>query len=183
MTEIHYYNLTNGIEDLNQDHEARFVRIQSTLLEQKHFGQVIRELDNDLLMHLALGYKCVIHDKGSRNGKISRACWYGIPWIKYCLERAWLDIVPKIAPVKTYNLAQYFGQQYKKLDQSEKRKLLYFKKFAITDEINLEYICDHTTHDGDYRYYSNILKKFVLNNQNIGFPTMPLFRWESVIFK
>jgi hypothetical protein len=34
-----------------------FVRIQSTACEQQRFEQLMLELDADLLMHLALGYR------------------------------------------------------------------------------------------------------------------------------
>lgn len=182
MQEIHYYNLTNGLEDVaSAKNGARFIRIQSTQLEQKHFGLVIMDLDNDLLMHLALGYKCVIHDKASRSGNVSRACWYGIPWIKYCLERVWFNRIPKETIVKTFNLAKYFAQQYKKLGTSEKRKLKYYKKFLMTNSVNLEYQCCHTEHDGDHNYYRNLAEKFVLDNKIIEPRKIPFLRSKSWI--
>lgn len=58
-----YINLTNGVEAIpmlefwNEDY--RFIRIQSTICEQKNWDRLIQDLDYDFLMNLALGHKCI----------------------------------------------------------------------------------------------------------------------------
>lgn len=163
MNSIHYVNLTNGIEDISILEKCRFIRIQSTHLEQNHFEEVLMDLDNDLLMNLALGNKCIIHDKASRGGKLSRAVWYGIPWIRYALERAWFDKVPETVLVKSFNNAKYFDQLYRSLSASAKRKLKYYKKFLFCDHVEIGYVCDRTIHDGDHNYYRQILEETLIN--------------------
>lgn len=163
MNSIHYVNLTNGIEDIDKLKNYRFIRIQSTYLEQNHFEKVLIDLDNDFIMNLALGNKCIIHDKASRRGKLSRAVWYGIPWIRYALERAWFDKIPETVPVKSFNNAKYFDQLYRGLSASAKRKLEYYKKFLFCDHVEIDYACDRTVHDGDHEYYRQILEETLIN--------------------
>lgn len=163
MDIIHYINLTNGIEDIPRLKKYRFIRIQSTHLEQNHFEEVLMDLDNDLLMNLALGNKCIIHDKASRGGKLSRAIWYGIPWIRYALERAWFSKVPETVFVKSFNTAKYFDQLYRGLSASVKRKLKYYKKFLFCDHVEIGYVCDRTIHDGNHNYYRKILEETLIN--------------------
>ena len=163
MNSIHYVNLTNGIEDIDKLDNYRFIRIQSTHLEQNNFEEVLMNLDNDFIMNLALGNKCIIHDKASRGGKLSRAVWYGIPWIRYALERAWFDKVPETVLVKSFNNAKYFDQLYRSLSASAKRKLKYYKKFLFCDHVEIGYVCDRTIHDGDHNYYRRILEETLIN--------------------
>jgi len=80
----HFVNLTNGIEAipvLAQLGVASYgyVRIQSTLCEQNNMMGLVEALDDNLMMHLALGHTCCLWDLGSRNKKraIPRAQWYG----------------------------------------------------------------------------------------------------------
>lgn len=163
MDIIHYINLTNGIEDVPELEKYRFIRIQSTHLEQNHFEEVLMDLDNDLLMNLALGNKCIIHDKASRRGKLSRAVWYGIPWIRYVLERVWFGKTPENVFIKSCNNVKYFDKLYRSLSMPTKRKLKYYKKFLFCDHVELDYICDRTVHDGDHAYYRQILEETLVN--------------------
>lgn len=176
--EIHYCNLTNGIEDLNEypNIDFHFIRIQSTKLEQGLLEDILVDLDNDLLMNLALGNKCVIYDKASRNGETSRACWYGIPWISYCLERCWFYKKHDKVFVRNNNVQKYFDMKYNKLSNSTKRKLQYYKKFLNTTSIKLFYKCSKTTHDGDIKYYAQILQKirFYINIFGLLIPGLTL---------
>lgn len=156
---IHYINLTNGIEDIKNlaGENFSFIRIQSTNLEQGHLETVLTDLDNNFLMNLALGNKCIIHDRASRGGELSRAIWYGIPWIKYVLNRAWFNRRSEKIMVKTYNCIKYFDFVYNNLSTSTMRKINYYKKFLFCDNIDLEYVCSKTIYDGQYDYYKNIL--------------------------
>lgn len=163
---IHYIDLTNGIEDIKNlgGQNFSFIRIQSTSLEQGHLEAVLIDLDNDFLMNLALGNKCIVHDRASRKGELSRAIWYGLPWIKYVLERAWFNKKPDKVMVKTYNCIKYFDSMYNKLSISTMRKINYYKKFLFCSQIDLKYVCSKTTHDGQHSYYKNILATHLLEN-------------------
>lgn len=173
MNSIHYVNLTNGIEDIDKLDNCRFIRIQSTHLEQNHFEEVLMDLDNDLLMNLALGNKCIIHDKASRRGKLSRAVWYGIPWIRYALERAWFDKNPESVLVKNCNNIKYFDKLYRSLSMPTKRKLKYYKKFLFCDHVEIDYVCDRTIHDGDHEYYRQILEETLINAKETDRQNLP----------
>ena len=157
MKEICYVNLTNGIEAIPKlPLGYRFIRIQSTLCEQKCWDQVVRDLDYDFLMQLAFGNHCLIYDYSARKN-ISRALFQGLEFIKYVLNRRWFKNDPR-AYVKNMDVTPYFAQEYKKLSKTAKRKIDYFKKFLQTDKINVEGFCEHTNNDGNFSFYSSILQ-------------------------
>ena len=107
----HFINLTNGIEaiPLVKDNYS-FIRIQSTTCEQKRWDFLIQDLDNNLLMNLALGNKCIVYDFGARK-KVSRALYQGVELLKFVLNKRWLDI--DIVPnVKGHNCHTYFTEIY-----------------------------------------------------------------------
>lgn len=172
MSELLYINLTNGLEYLEdvpelQNTTTRFTRIQSTALEQGHMTEVIDDLDNDLLMNLAMGNRCLILDKASRSGKVSRALWFGVPWIKYVLERKWFGKVPdKCFLINGINVAKYFSDCYRKLPVRISRKIKYFKTYTNPNIgcVFLDYQSLSTTHDGDKEYYRKIVQNFVLKD-------------------
>ena len=157
----YYINLTNGLECLTEWKSLRFdfVRWQSSLLEQKHFKRFIQEVDNNILMHLALGRRCCIFDFTSRKmkGNASRACWQGVPWIIYCLNRAWF----KREPTFDYGMHICFKEKYRELDRPTKKRLKYYRKWLKTDEVDLGYICEATTHDSDLEYYQKLVRKYL----------------------
>ncbi len=155
-----YINLTNGIEALERWYlpNYTFIRIKSTYCEQKAWDSLILELDNDLLMNLALGNECYIFDYSNKH-LTPRSIWQGIPFIRYCLSVCWLDKEPKII-VREHNVTNYLRGCYYKLSKRTKAKLKYFKKFLNTDTINLHHISSRTTHDGDYIYY----RELIINN-------------------
>jgi len=146
--DYYYANLTNGIEML---HSGPFVRIQSTACEQKRWSFIIEDLENDLLLHLARGYHCVICDCG-HNGE-PRALWQGLPWIRYVLERVWLGHVTPVL-VRGHNVENYFAGQYEQLSVRAKTKLRYFRRFLATTEIFLRGQWRATEHDGQYHFYA-----------------------------
>ena len=150
---IQYANLSNGIELMPG---GRFVRIQSTACEQKRWSFIIADLDNDFLLHLAMGYHCIVYDCG-HNGE-PRALWQGLPWIRYVLERMWLRQSNQ-ATVRGHRVDGYFAEQYGLLTPRAKRKLRYFRKFLSTTEIALEGCWFKTEHDGDYPYYCQLLRE------------------------
>jgi len=67
----HYLNLSNGVEALDKllaagvpAEHISFCRIQSSQCEAQDFTGLISNLDNDMLVHLALGHECRIYDFG-----------------------------------------------------------------------------------------------------------------------
>lgn len=153
-----YLNLTNGIELLENLNslDFNFVRIQSTACEQKRWDFILQELDYNFLMHLALGENVIVVDYSAKKAQ-TRAVYQGLEFIKYTLNRYWLD--KDYTPcVKGFNCKEYFKEVYDKLDKRTFKKLDYFKKFLATSEINLKSKCFKTEHDGDYEYYSALLK-------------------------
>lgn len=135
----HFVNVANGIEclPLLEVHDFEFVRIQSTALEQRLMDHVLRDLDANLIMRLALGERCVIWDAGRRR-QLSRAQWQGLPWIKYALERSWS--LPRPTPtVCGENVSRLFDQDYRSLRKQTRARLSYFRRWLIHDqELQLE---------------------------------------------
>lgn len=156
-----YLNLTNGIEFLeNKLMHTRvydFIRIQSTACEQKRWDFILQDLDYGFLMDIALGYNVYVVDFGA-NKETSRAVYQGIEFIKYVLNRRWLNNIT-IPKVRGNDCANYFDECYRNLDKRTLKKLDYFKKFLLTETINLYGQSQSTSKDGDYEYYKNILKE------------------------
>ena len=116
----HFINLTNGIELLHSlVHDCgvipsaiSFCRIQSSHCETCDFQAVLREIDHNLLLRLAMGDVVIIHDCSSRDlhwpdviagnenmGETEssrplarghpRAIWWGAEWVRYALCTIW----------------------------------------------------------------------------------------------
>ena len=88
---------------------------------------------------------------------MSRAMYQGIEFIKYVLNRSWLDKEEK-AIVKGHNVTEYFRQEYNKLNESTKKKLDYMKKFLNTEEIHIETYCRKSCRDGQYEYFKELVR-------------------------
>ena len=158
-----FINLTNGIEALSIYfiNTFQFIRIQSTYLERGFLEKVLQDLDNNFLMKLALGKKCIVFDFSSRRCKkregVSRSCWQGLSWIEYCLNRIWFGEETEYK----WGMHHHFKEQYSKLSNPTKNKLKYYKKFLMTDKINLKYISKKTTHDSDVEFYKKVLEEYM----------------------
>jgi len=64
--QINFLNLSNGTEAITEiEAPFSFVRIQSTTLERKDYIKLFLDLDHNFLLHLALGYHCIVHDRGT----------------------------------------------------------------------------------------------------------------------
>ena len=105
----HYITLTNGIEALPllidggggagiPRDAVRFCRIQSSHCEARDFAAVLGSLDDDLLLHLALGVRCRVYDFGSRRKRwpgeglglmVPSALWWGVEVARYVLTKLW----------------------------------------------------------------------------------------------
>lgn len=167
-----YLNLTNGIEYLNDVEEPySFIRIQSTTLERKLYEKLVLELDYAFLLNLALGKKVIVIDYGT-NRKNSKTISRGIPIIKYILNRFWYDIDEDVyflsqntdKKVKQTEYVKHIYNQlftYNRTKEKEKviSKLRYFKRYLNSDRVYLEGKSFSTNNDGDYPYYSILLKE------------------------
>jgi len=156
MKTVHFINLTNGIEKIPDLVEYSFIRIQSTACEQKRWDFILQDLDHNLLMNLAMGNKCIIYDF-SKKGR-SRALWQGVEWIKFILNIVWFGIEPK-AIVKKRNVTDYFHEQREAVSRSTIKKLKYYRKFLLTNELKCVIVGNITEHDGDYPYYTDLIKE------------------------
>jgi len=155
----HYINLTNGIEAIQIYNlkQYSFIRIQSTACEQKRWDFIIQDLDVNFLMDIALGYCARVYDF-SQKREAPRSIWQGLEWIKYVLNRRWLDR-EILSQCRGCDVTEYFNTCYKKLDRKTKTKLDYYKKFLTTDTLLISSITSTTENDGDYDYYKKILVK------------------------
>jgi len=117
------------------------------------------DIDNNFLMMLAIGRKCIVLDCTSRKKKnnTSRACWQGLAWIRYCLNKIWFN---KETELK-YGMKAYFDEQYRLLDKCTKNKIKYYRKFLKTDSLDLHYLCKPTDNDGKTEFYKSIVDKYL----------------------
>jgi len=156
---LHYINLTNGLEFIDDlAPPLRFTRIQSTACEQKRWAQIINDLDNDLLVNLALGNECIIYDCGQKG--TPRAIWQGVPWIRYALTRAGLRRECPCLVRGGVNCMAYFNKIYGEVYPQFAPRLKYFGKFLNTDEIRITGKWKNTINDGKYEYYAEIIKQY-----------------------
>jgi len=175
----HFINLTNGIEFISELQEKgitdiNFIRIESTTLERKDFIKLLNSLDSNLLMYLALGYKCYFYDAGT-NRNFSKTCYLGVPLINYILSRRWTGNVPiayrysrsgkeRITDVAgrsdwIYNFLFTF-EQSDKAKRSMKRKIDYYKRYITNGKIGeLIPISHSTSNDGNYAYYAKVVNE------------------------
>lgn len=85
--------------------------------------------------------------------------------MKYVLNRRWLDqeYISNVNRSKNQerknNCNDYFDKCYQKLEDRTKKKLDYFLPYMNTEEIKLECVTDCTQHDGDKKFYKEVLKK------------------------
>jgi len=175
----HFVNLTNGLEFIHQLPHYEFIRIQSSTIEQKNWFKLFSDLDNNFLMNLVIGNKCIVYDCGT-NRKMSKTIYLGVPMINYVLSKFFdLELPPAIRYSRTgleqFNETTFYNSIYDNLFNhncrneklSLKHKLKYYKKFINCTKIKLTGISVATTHDGDYAYYSNLLNQHNKNNQTL----------------
>ena len=151
-----YLNLTNGLEYLPQvEGDWSVIRIQSSLCERKKWEDIILDLDYDFLLNLALGNKCIVVDYSAKR-IVPRAFWQGLEWVKYVLELVWFQREYE-ATCKGKFCLDYFRQEYLKLDKGID-KVKYFRKFLLTDKLNLAIVCSQTNNDSKYEFYKKLLE-------------------------
>jgi len=171
---IHFINLTNGIEPLValDLHPVAFIRIQSTVCEQKAWDRLILDLDNNFLLHLALGFDCHVWDCSVHN-RPARAIRQGLELVRFLVERIWFD--------RDYHAPQGQSNYFRtiRLGSPAKNKLRYFRRFLVGDRIRLAAHCWVTKHDGDYEFYAKLLKQWkgkMIGNALAGRPVAGLPR-------
>ena len=153
-------------QNFQTDTNSFVFSIQSTICEQKLWDRLIQELDYDFLMNLALGNECVVYDFGARK-PISRAVYQGVEFVKYVLYLRWLkkEYISNVNRNKNSerknNCNDYFDKCYQKLEDRTKKKLDYFIPYINTKEIRLTCVTECTQHDGDKRFYKNVLLKVI----------------------
>ena len=162
-----YVNLTNGVEAIpTLQGDYRFIRIQSTICEQRLWDRLIQDLDYDFLMNLALGHKCVVYDFGARK-PIPRAVYQGLEFVKYVLNRRWLDkeYITNVNRSKNKerknNCNDYFAKCYEQLEDRTKKKLDYFIPYINTDVIYLECPPPPPPPPPPPQFYKEVLRKAV----------------------
>ncbi len=148
-----YINLTNGIEyfernpDLDID-QVVFMRVQSTHCEQKKWERVFASIPDDMLFRLALGYKVIIVDFSGRR-KVPRAIWQGFELMRYVLCRLWFgkEYFPPTRAMSDSGV--YFAQVFERLKKNRalRRRLEYFRRYLMTDHLDIEYITGASTLD------------------------------------
>lgn len=151
----HFINLTNGIEHLQHFADTwavAFIRIQSTTCEQKDWDRLILDLDNNLLMYLALGHDCHVWDY-STHRRPARAMRQGLELVRFMLEKYWLGNDYQ-APT---GQSTYFRTI--QLSKPAENKLKYYRKFLCADSIRLTGHSETTIHDGDYEWYSREVRQ------------------------
>jgi len=143
-----FVNLTNGIEWLkNMPSDVAFCRIESTAIERGDWNRVLRDLDANLLMNLAIGNSCIVFDCGAGR-EVSKVVSKGIPFIRDFLTDLWIRDVDMEA--RTPEL------------RALKRSLLYFRRYVRTDILRLYGQSFATNHDGDRAYYGALVEAWRL---------------------
>lgn len=161
----HMINLTNGLELLKEllerGHSAEalhFCRLQSSHCEARDFEAVLRELDHNMLLRLAVGDAVVIHDCGSRGlvwpspmelqvanapattgfdeeltGTVPRAVWWGLEWVRYVLRDIWhLEGEEASSEVwlRGCRVTDLFRKKAHRLPKSLRKRLRYYRGIA-----------------------------------------------------
>jgi hypothetical protein len=158
---LYYINLSNGAlaltncSDLVGSPSVRFIRIQSTALEQKHWVRVIEDLDTDFLVSIAQGCEIHLWDYGVRRG-IPRAFWQGVPWIIYCIKRSWFRVSHDVHLLdkNRTNVSTLFCGLYELHEDAIRSKLDWYKRWldrrVEPDSIQFQLHYDYTEDDGKY---------------------------------
>jgi hypothetical protein len=176
---VHFVNLKNGIEALpmieeefcnNEKRDVHFLRIQSTLCERGDVEKIMKELDANFLINLALGNTCVVYDYGSRSEDgCPRAFWYGLEFIKYCVKYEWFGDGGECV-LRGKKCTQELEMKRTFFDKSTKRKIRYYRQFvkdgSDSDSIKLIGAYKHTSYDGNAEFYQDRLREWHNNKIN-----------------
>lgn len=155
-----FINLTNGIEALENydflNENISFIRILSTHCERSNFERILENLDSNFLLHLALGYECIVYDYAA-NCEVSKAINVGLEWIRYVTNLRWLDNKNYRPIIKNVDVGEHFWKHYKDLKRPTKNKIDYFKKYLNTDKVILYGVSTQSKYDNKYDKFKEIL--------------------------
>lgn len=178
-----YANESNGIQALpllaDMGVLARFCYIRSTHFERKCVGTAVKDLPEDLLLSCAMGDDILVIDYGTRKDR-SRAIYQGIPFVKYCLDRAWLDIVPERVFIyprtnamdRKQNATMCFDKWYLELGGKVLTKINRYRDIAKEhlagqdSGVMLRGVSAATTHDGEKNYHARLKREYLMRMQN-----------------
>ena len=132
MKVIRYINLTQGLEQYirSPDNDYRFCYLKSSHIESRSFNKFIMSVPADILLNLALGNKVIIFDVTS-NGK-SKITDIGVRLINVMLDYFWFNV-----PFPRDKWFDTYLNCYKKLDKQSKKHIRYYRKFILTNTVNL----------------------------------------------
>jgi hypothetical protein len=165
----HYLNLSNGVEALEVVQATgepwSFCRIRSTTFERERWHTLfMNDVSDDLLMHLALGWICVLHDRGTLRPQ-SKTCYLGVPLIAYVLRRRWSGFVPDRVPMygprggAAPDAAERFDAIYRETVEANTReagivrqRFDYFARYYAGQPVRFVSRSESTTRDGDVAY-------------------------------
>lgn len=166
----HYLNLTNGLEALDTIRATgetwAVCYIRSTTFEHRDWHRLLTtDLDSDLLLHLALGVTCVLHDRGTRR-PLSKTQYYGTHLVTYLLERYWFGHRPAVMRVHGPwggagpDRAEEFGSIYETAVTASgwaagkvRQRLDYFGQYATGKTVYFLAAGGSTLRDGDYAFW------------------------------
>ncbi len=160
-----FINLTSGIEALTKYSipldNVSFIRIQSSHCEAHKWEDILAGLDDNFLMHLAMGFKCIVYDFGSQTNN-SKALYIGLEWIKYFLSRRWFrrDYKPV---VRGKIISNYYEKEYEKISRKAKRRYDYYRNFLFTEELDIEAISSKTENDNKKDFYRSLIGELLSN--------------------
>jgi hypothetical protein len=165
----HYLNLSNGVEAFEivqaTGEPWSFCRIRSTTFERERWHDLFMlDVCDDLLMHLALGWVCVLHDRGTLRPH-SKTCYLGVPLIAYVLRRRWSGFVPDRVPMygprggAAPDAAERFDAIYRETVDANTRdagrvrqRLDYFARYYAGDLVRFAAHSESTARDGDVAF-------------------------------
>lgn len=173
----HYVNLSNGLEALPglvaSGESWGVMRLRSTTVERKDWvALLLTDVSDDLLLHLALGWRCVLHDRGT-NRPMSKTCYYAVPLVRYLLDRRWYGAEPtEVWKVGRRggpgcNVVTQFAKIYHDLFAHAsadggrvKRRIEYFRRYLRPGAtgVLLETACQSTSRDGDRDYHAHLAR-------------------------
>ena len=154
-----FLNLTNGL--LYDGPFDGFIRIQSCHCEQKLWDRLIREIDSNFLMWLALGKDIIVVDYSPKKD-VPRALFQGIEWLWFCCCKVWK--LPINVSVRGNDCIKYFEHEFHQLDKATVKKLKYYIKF-LNNPKKPNIVSGRTNRDGDYEYFSQVAKNLVIKTE------------------
>lgn len=179
---LHWVNLTNGVEMLPAlssqvpNHLIRFTRIQSSHCEAGAYDKLLQNVDNDMLLSLAVGRPCLIYDLASRNKNrgVSRALFLGLQFIRWAIAYLWFaadpqtqHLVPSQVSVRGKNAVPFWRQSVLpyRVAKDTKKRIRYFMPYVSEMNTKNVQLCGifgvPTSLDGCIAIHSKFIRDWV----------------------